>query len=63
MPVDACGLLRWKGGGGGGERERNEDETEGITHVTHVETPLPPMITASYCVRSNNNIFLPLDRC
>jgi hypothetical protein len=23
------------------ERERNEDETEGVTHVTHVETPLP----------------------
>jgi len=23
------------------ERERNEDETEGVTHVTHVET-LPP---------------------
>jgi hypothetical protein len=24
------------------ERERNEDETEGVTHVTYVETPLPP---------------------
>ena len=24
------------------ERRRNEDETEGITHVTCVETPLPP---------------------
>ena len=24
------------------ERERNEDETEGVTDVTHVKTPLPP---------------------
>jgi len=24
------------------ERERNEDKTEGVTHVTHVKTPLPP---------------------
>ena len=23
-------------------RERNEEETEGVTHVTHVETLLPP---------------------
>ena len=27
---------RWR------ERRRNEDETEGVTHVTHVVTPLPP---------------------
>ena len=32
----------WKGDGGGVERGTNEDETEGVTHVTHVETPLPP---------------------
>ena len=23
------------------ERERNKDETEGVMHVTHVETPVP----------------------
>ena len=23
------------------ERERNEDETEGVTYVTNIETPLP----------------------
>ena len=45
------------------ERERNEDETEGIMHVTHVETPLPPMIMVMYCVRINDNRFLALDRC
>ena len=43
--VDAHGL----GANWGGEvevveaeRERNEDETEGVTHVTHVKSPLPP---------------------
>ena len=40
-----------------------EDETDGVTHVTHVETPLPPMIMVAYCVRTNDNIILAVDTC
>ena len=45
------------------ERERNEGETEGVTPVTQVETPLLPMIAVVYCVSINDKGFLAVDTC
>ena len=36
------GELRWKGGSGGGGKRKERDDTEGVMHVTYVETLLPP---------------------